>query len=108
MKKPINGSTAHANIVTAYKVFDFDIENGKMNMPFFDIENDFHIKAELWMIDNVLMRLMDLFYGINKNHKAIVFANDFISELKNLEKQNHLLKSELETISLQLKSAPAA
>lgn len=95
MKGTINSSTAHSNIVYAQKIFKFDPQSEKFETPFFDIEDEYHVKVDLWMIGNVAMGLMDLFYGINKGHDTIKFIDDFIPRLKSLEKQNEKLKQEI-------------
>ena len=95
MKGSINNSTAHSNIVYAYKNFDFDDKTGTFDTPFFDFEDEYHVKTDLWMIGNVIMGLMDLFYGVNKNLDVLKFADGFIPRLKTLEKQNDKLKNEM-------------
>ena len=95
MKGTINNSTAHSNIVYAHNNFKFDGEQGKFITPFFDIEDDYRVKTDLWQIGNIAMGLMDLFYGVNKELGVIKFVDDFISQLKTLEAENHRLKAEL-------------
>ncbi|MCK5027395.1 MAG: hypothetical protein KAS07_03175 [Candidatus Pacebacteria bacterium] len=92
MKNVINKSSAHANIVTAHNNFTFDRKTGKFSTPFFDIEDDYWVKTDLWSIANILMGLMDLFYGVNKKYDAIKFIDSFTLRLKDLEKENHKLK----------------
>lgn len=95
MKDSINNSAAHSNIVYAYKTFNFNAKSGKFDTPFFDIEDEYHIKTDLWMIGNVAMGLMDLFYGINKGRDVIRFNDDFIPRLRSLRKQNDKLKKKI-------------
>ena len=95
MKGAINNSTAHSNIVYAHNNFRFDGERGKFITPFFDIEDDYLVKTDLWQIGNIAMGLMDLFYGVNKNLDVIKFVDDFIPRLKALETENHRLKAEM-------------
>jgi len=95
MKGSINNSAAHSNIVYAQKNFKFNAESGSFETPFFDMEDDYHVKTDLWMIGNVIMGLMDLFYGVNKDLDVLKFADDFIPRLKALEKQNEKLKNEM-------------
>jgi hypothetical protein len=95
MKNLINNSTAHSNIVYAHNNFRSDDSNKKYVTPFFDIEDDYLVKTDLWQIGNIAMGLMDLFYGVNQNVKAIKFVDDFIARLKLLESQNHKLKEEM-------------
>ncbi len=91
----INRSTAHSNIVYAQKNFSFDDTSRRFVTPFFDFEDDHHVKADLWQMGNIAMGLMDLFYGVNKSLGVIKFVDDFIPRLKALEIENHRLKSEM-------------
>ena len=95
MKGEINNSAAHSNIVNAHNNFRYDGEKGKFVTPFFDIKDSYLIKTDLWQIGNIAMGLMDLFYGINKSLGVIKFVDDFISQLKTLENENHRLKAEM-------------
>jgi len=92
MKNIINKSTAHANIVYAHNNFTFDGERGKFATPFFDKEDEYWVRTDLWQIGNITMGLMDLFYGVNKNRDVVKFADDFVSRLKILERENIRLK----------------
>jgi len=95
MKGTINNSTAHSSLVYAHNNFKFDGEQGKFITPFFDIEDDYRVKTDLWQIGNIAMGLMDLFYGVNKELDVIKFIDDFIPRLKILEAENHRLKAEM-------------
>lgn len=95
MKDTINESTAHSNIVYAHNNFRFDGDQDKFITPFFDIEDDYLVKTDLWQIGNVAMGIMDLFYGINKKLGVIKFVDDFVPRLKTLEAENHRLKAEM-------------
>lgn len=94
MKQGINETTSHSGIVYAYQTFNFDAEAGKFDSPFFD-KDDFMVKSDLWMVGNVAMVLLDLFYGVNKGRDVIKFKDDFIPRLKELEKRNAKLREEL-------------
>jgi len=93
MKKTINSSSAHANIVYAHNNFRFDEKTNKFSTPFFDIEDEYWVKTDLWSIANIIMGLVDLFYGVNKDKNVIKFIDDFVPRLKALEKENHRLKA---------------
>lgn len=95
MKGTINNSTAHSNIIYAHNNFKFDGEQGKFITPFFDIEDDYLVKTDLWQIGNIALGLMNLFYGINKGLDVIKFVDDFVPRLKALEANNHALKEEM-------------
>jgi len=59
-----------------------------INAPFFDIEDDYHVKADLWLTGSVALTLMDLLYGVNLDHKVIGFRNDFPLQMQRLAKEN--------------------
>ena len=95
MKGEINKSTAHSNILYAHNNFKFDGKQGKFVTPFFDFEDNYRVKTDLWQIGNIAMGLMDLFYGVNKGLGVIKFKDDFVSRLKTLEAENYRLKAEM-------------
>lgn len=93
MKNNINTSSAHSNIIYAHNNFNFDIKAGKFETPFFDMEDEYRVQITLWSIANTIMMLIDLFYGVNRDRNVIKFIDDFIPQLKNLEKENLRLKN---------------
>lgn len=95
MKGLINSSTAHSNIVYSFRDFVHDQERKKFGTAFFDIEDDYIVKGDLWMIGNIALGLLDLFYGINKPIGVVKFSEDFIPRLTELERVNVKLKNEL-------------
>jgi hypothetical protein len=95
MKTSINASSAHSNIVYAYNNFRFDEEKGNFSTPFFDIEDDYLVKTNLWQIGNIIMGITDLLYGVNRNIGSIKFIPEFIPRLKALEIENNKLKAEM-------------
>ncbi|HCR41963.1 TPA: hypothetical protein DIV45_01190 [Patescibacteria group bacterium] len=95
LKATINKSTGHANLVYSMKSFKADFKQGNFHMPFFDYEEPRHIKSDLWFATNVVMGLLDLFYGINQPLNAIQFQPDFAARLVGLRQANDRFKSEL-------------
>lgn len=95
MKDAINSSAAHSNIIFAHNGFRFNGEEGKFVTPFFDVEDDYFVKIDLWQIGNIAMGLIDLLYGVNQNFGVIKFIDELVPRLKSLEVENHLLKVEL-------------
>jgi len=94
-KDGINKSSAHSNIIYAHNNFRFDSDQYRFETPFFDIEDEYLIKTDLWQIGNIVMGLMDFFYGVNKDLNVIKFIDDFLPRLKKCEVANHKLKAEL-------------
>ena len=95
MKETINSSSAHANIIYSHNNFTLALEHGRFETPFFDIEDEFLVKTDLWQIANIVMGLMDLCYGVNAKLDVIKFTDDFGPRLKELEAQNNKLKTEM-------------
>lgn len=93
MKKQMQFSS-HSNLVDTHRTFKY-INKGdfvRLETPFFDMENNFQIKADLWSLANIIMGLMDLFYGINQKYNRIIFSNTFVNKLLALDKENKRLK----------------
>jgi hypothetical protein len=63
LKDTINQSTAHATLVYASNNFQFNESTGSFDAPFFDMEDEYLVKTDLWMIGNVALALLDIFYG---------------------------------------------
>lgn len=86
--------SSHANIVDGYR--NFKIKNfGKIHSihtPFFDHPNSFQERTDLWLIANIAMGLVDLFYGVSLDHKIIAFSTTFLDQLKAIEAENIRLK----------------
>jgi hypothetical protein len=95
MKGLINGSSAHANILNSFNSFTFNSELGRLEIPFFDIKDDYVVKGDLWQLSNITMGLLDLFYGVNSKYNSITFKADFGIKLKSLEATNHEIKFEM-------------
>jgi len=96
-KELINDSASHSNIVYTFRNFGVaKNEKRQFETPFFDFEDNLYIKVNLWFIGNLALGLMDLFYGVNQKYDNIKFIDDFVSQLRKLEKENHCLKAEIE------------
>jgi hypothetical protein len=94
MKDMINESTAHANI--AYTNLNFLADSGdQLATRFFDIEDEFFVKADLLLASKIAISLVDLYYGVNEDAKAIVWRDDFHSQFDALIKGEHALRCEM-------------
>jgi hypothetical protein len=91
LKETINKSAAHSNIADAHSTFNFD----DVDTPFFDIEDDYFVKSDLWLIANVAMGLLRLFFEVNRTLNVIVFADDFEKRAKELSTDNDRLRAEM-------------
>jgi hypothetical protein len=89
-KDPINKFEAHANLINIYgNLHTVD------RAPFFDIEDEYHVKIDLWRVGQVALVLMGLFDEINEERNVIKFANDFWPSFKTLSESNNALRSEM-------------
>lgn len=105
LKKILNSSTSHASLVYAYKNITPDASQGRLEMSFFDKEDDYHVKSDLWFVANIVIGVTDLFYGVAKTHGGVVFADTFLSDLQALQLTNQRLKSEMMKSPRFVKSA---
>jgi len=99
-KDQINDGTAHANIITGDKTFRV-VDGGKgANTPFFDAEDEFLVKIDLWQIGRVAIELMDLFYGVagdvaRSGRSVMEFRPDFERTVLGLAAESDALLDEL-------------
>lgn len=96
LKKMISGAGAHSNITYAFQNFEMKpFEDAGFKTTFFDPENDYRIKTDLWFVANTALGLLDLFYGVNQKHKVFKLVDDFDSRFKTLVAENNRLKNEM-------------
>lgn len=88
--KSIGDTTGHSNIVYAHNNFKFS--GDVFETPFFDFEDGYRVKTDLWQIANIAYGLMDLFYGVYLKFGGIKFSDQFIEGIKALKKENDILK----------------
>jgi len=93
LKGTINKSTAHSNIADGQSNFNFDGLNRRFDTPFFDFEDDYLVKSDLWLIANVAMGLLRLFFEVNRTLNVVVFADDFEKRIKELSADNDQLRA---------------
>ena len=78
LKELINNSVAHSNIAYAFQNFEMSPkDNPGFHTPFFDFDDEYKVKTDLWFLANILMGLLDLIYGVNLNIKF--FSLEMIS-----------------------------
>lgn len=93
-KGTLNKLSTHANIVDAYRNFN-GITQESVNISLFDKSEEHHVKTDLWTVGNLVMGLLDLFYGVNRDYKVLGFQNDFLSQMAKLKTENDFLKTEM-------------
>lgn len=92
-KGVINRSSAHQNMIYGFQNFAFDeMTKARFQTPFFDIEDEYMIKTNLWFIGNLAWALLHLFAEVNKKYNMMTLTDDFADRLNALGKQNDGLK----------------
>lgn len=94
MKDLINDTSSHSNLVNAHRNFKF--QSKEAHMPFFDYENEFHIKAALWQASNIVLGITNLFYVVDKDIRSIKFVDSFEKDLLALQDENNIIKTEIQ------------
>jgi hypothetical protein len=94
MKATINETTAHANLVYTHNNFRFNEEDGSFDAPFFDVEDAYCVKTDLWMVGNIAVGLLNLFYGVNQGRNVIKFVDDFLPRFEKIARDNKALHAE--------------
>jgi hypothetical protein len=105
-KELINTTTSHANIVSANQTFSVDDKMANIAAPFFDIDDEYHVHVDLWLISSIGVELMDLLYGVNQTRNAIGFVKNFPEYLHHVARQTAALHAEI-TSTDRYKSAMA-
>jgi hypothetical protein len=62
---------------------------------FFDAEDDYHVKTDLWRAANIGLCVLDLLYGVNRDFGVLTFAGDYVSRLQELIRQHEALGEEM-------------
>lgn len=94
-KELINNNQAHTNVIMADSIFQMDDTGELANAPFFDIEDNYFVKGDLWLTATIALELADWFYGINKGRDVIEFAPGFVDEMQALAKGTDSLRAEM-------------
>jgi hypothetical protein len=96
-KQLINNFAAHANIIVTAQTFDVNDAGSEISAPFFDVEDEYHVKTDLWQMASISIVLMDLLYGVNKTRGVVEFIPDFEFHLKRVYDQNVALLTEMQS-----------
>ncbi|MBB3571985.1 hypothetical protein [Rhizobium sp. BK491] len=94
-KAQINSSAAHANIISADSVFRIGDAGDQISAPFFDIEDEYHVKTDLWLTASVAIGLMDLLYRVNQSRNVIEFRDNFSATFAQMTASNDALREEM-------------
>ncbi len=94
-KDQINVAEAHANLITSHQTFRANDQDRSFASPFFDIEDEQHIKTDLWRVAQAALVLMHVFAEINEGRNVIKFADDFWPLIEMLRRRNNALREEM-------------
>jgi hypothetical protein len=98
-KRQINEGPAHANLISADAAYRETAEVA--DLPFFDIEDEYFVQADLWLISSVAITLMDLFYGVTQGvaraigRSVLEFRPDFLNTVAGLAVESNALLDEI-------------
>lgn len=100
-KGRINNHAAHANIISADNTFRMTDDRAFANTPFFDVEDEYFVKGDLWLISSVAITLMDLFFGVagdvaRAGRSVIEFRDDFQHTIHGLAFENNALLTKIQ------------
>jgi hypothetical protein len=96
-KELINQQSTHANVVNSARIFDVNPAGDAISAPFFDTEDDYHVKTDLWLISSSAIELMDLFYGVSRRLNVIEFIPEFVTHVGKYAKENDALLAEMKS-----------
>jgi hypothetical protein len=96
-KKRLINKSAHADILTTSQTFQVNEAGNEISTPFFDVEDEYHVKADLWLTASISIELMDLLYGVNKEHDVVKFILNFETDLQRIYEDNSALLTEMKS-----------
>ncbi len=106
-KNLINEHAAHSSLIITSD--NIEINPSDFRAPFFDIEDDHLVKTDLWLIGNISVGIIELFYLISREIPSIVFVDDLIPRLNKLQEKTETLRAEMMNSDryLQVQPPPA-
>lgn len=99
-KGQINVQTAHANIISGDSTFRVADGGDWVSTTFFDVEDEYFVKTDIWLISSVAITLMDFFFGVAddaaRSGRAVMeFRPDFRQTVRGLANESNALLAEL-------------
>jgi hypothetical protein len=64
---------------------------------FFDVEDEFHVKVDLWLTASISIEIMDLLYGVNKGRDVVKFIPNFESNLQRIHQADGALVADMQS-----------
>jgi hypothetical protein len=93
----INNYFAHTNVVLTSKTFEVNEAGTSISAPFFDVEDQFHIKVDLWLTASISIEIMGLLYGVNEGRDVVKFIPNFESTLQRIHQAHEVLVAEMQS-----------
>jgi hypothetical protein len=94
-KNLINDFAAHANVVATSKTFEVNEVDNEISAPFFDAEDEYYVKTDLWQTASISIELMGLLYEVNKTQNVVQFISNFEHHLRRVYDDNSALLMEM-------------
>ncbi len=94
-KELINNIAAHANVVSTDQTFRVSESCDRIDAPFFDVEDEYFVRGDLWLISSIAIDVLDLLYGVNKDRNVIEFIPEFQANFAGMARGNGALHSEM-------------
>jgi hypothetical protein len=101
----INQSQTHANVVASHSIFRVD--GDQANLPFFDIEDVYHVQIDLWLAAAVALDVMKLLREVNEGRDVVEFIDGVDGHLIVLETQAAVLLEEMKATERYQKAEAA-
>ncbi|HJZ69610.1 MAG TPA: hypothetical protein VKF81_15910 [Blastocatellia bacterium] len=96
-KNLINDFAAHANVVATNQTFEVNEVGNEISAPFFDTEDEYHVKTDLWQTASISIELMGLLYEVNKTQNVLEFIPNFEHHLRRVYDDNSALLMEMKS-----------
>jgi hypothetical protein len=97
MKNAINRYGSHASVVQTMHNFQAQLgaATPHFETSFFDAEDAFHVKTDLWRAADIGLAVLDLLYGVNRDFGVLTYAADYLTLFNELARQHDALGEEL-------------
>jgi hypothetical protein len=96
-KNLINDFAAHANVVMTNRTFEVNEVGNEISAPFFDAEDEYYVKTDLWLTASISIELMGLLYEVNKTQNVVQFDPDFEYHFHRVHGDNIVLLTEMKS-----------
>lgn len=90
-KDEINDTSAHANLIQAS--INVLVREREFAAPFFDLEDEYFVKTDLWRIGSVTLAVLDLYFGVVQDNPSVKLVDDFLDRFRDILQQNRALEA---------------